>query len=146
MTCEWFCVLIICENNIQTHQTPHKLSIQASEVKQRPKKSKQTKAKLDQVHDKCVNSKYKISVNMQFNTKDICENTKGVKNTLQQTVFAVSVCIFLLFAFASLFCTHCVFSLIEHFNNIKQWQQRQRQKNEKQRVNAKRLSNFNALQ
>lgn len=34
------------------------------------------KAKLDQVHDKCVNTKYEISVNMQFNVKNVCENTK----------------------------------------------------------------------
>lgn len=54
---------------------------------------------------------------MQFNTKDICENTKGVKNALQQTVFAVSVCIFLLLP---LFFVYTVFSLIEHFNNIEQ--------------------------
>lgn len=40
--------------------------------------------KLDQVHDKCVNTKYKISVNMQFNAKNICEN-KNLKEREQES-------------------------------------------------------------
>lgn len=70
------------------------------------------KAKLDQVHDKCVNTKYKISVNMQFNAKNKCENTNKRTNnsnnkktlykyTLQQHLLRFVTAVRFLFVYSS---------------------------------------------